>query len=57
MGLITETNQQYYAGSQNFRGNVANDPNQTFITTFDTDLILGSINSWDPSDVVSGLLI
>ena len=51
MGLITETNQQYYAGSQNFRGNVANDPNQIFITTFDTDLILGSINSWDPSDI------
>ena len=50
MGLITETNQQYYAGSQGFRGNAANDPNQKFTTTFDTDLVLGSSTSWNPTD-------
>ena len=37
---ITETNQQYYQGSQGFRGNVGNDPNQAFLTTFDTSLVL-----------------
>ncbi len=42
-GLITETAQQYYAGSQNFRG----DGNTTkFTTTFDTDLYYGS---WNPT--------
>jgi len=50
MGLITETNQQYYAGSQGFRGNAANTINQKFTTTFDTDVILGSTTSWDPTD-------
>lgn len=50
MSLVTETNQQYYAGSQGFRGNAANDPNQQFQTTFDTDLILGNVNSWDPTN-------
>ena len=41
MGLITETNQQYYAGSQAFTV-PADGPNQKFTTTFDTDLIFGS---------------
>ena len=50
MGLITETNQQYYAGSQGFRGNAANTINQKFTTTFDTDVILGSTTSWNPTD-------
>jgi len=50
MSLVTETNQQYYAGSQGFRGNGTNDPNQQFPTTFDTDLILGNVNSWDPTN-------
>ena len=41
MGLITETNQQYYAGSQTFV--VPGDgPNQKFTTTFDTNLVFGN---------------
>jgi hypothetical protein len=46
-GLITETNQQYYAGAQGFViENPAGESTWTF--TFDTDLILGS---WDPTAV------
>jgi len=41
MGLITETNQQYYAGSQTFIV-PADGADQKFTTTFDTDLIFGS---------------
>jgi hypothetical protein len=45
-GLITETNRQYYAGSQGFQvTDVAGQTNFTF--TFDTDLYLGS---WDPNE-------
>ena len=42
MGLITETNQQYYQGAQGFlsNGNAA----QVYTTTFDTDLIFGNSN-------------
>tara|TARA_R110000796_G_scaffold27303_1_gene75455 strand:+ start:1707 stop:2945 length:1239 start_codon:yes stop_codon:yes gene_type:complete len=50
MSLITETNQQYYQGSQGFRGDAGNTQNQTLITTFDTDLIMGSATSWNPTD-------
>ena len=46
MGLITENNQQYYAGSQQFVS--AAGPNQKFTTTFDTNLVFGS---YDPSQV------
>ena len=43
MGLITETNEQYYAGSQKFI--VPGDaPNQQFTTTFNTELVFGSSN-------------
>jgi len=44
MGLITETNQQYYQGAQGFlsTGNAA----QVYPTTFDTDLIFGN---WNPA--------
>ena len=43
MGLITETNEQYYAGSQKFI--VPNDaPDQQFTTTFNTELVFGSSN-------------
>ena len=42
MSLITENNQQYYAGSQSFLS--AAGSGQTFTTTFDTDLIYGSYN-------------
>jgi len=40
MGLITESNQQYYAGSQKFLSSAG--AGQTFTTTFDTDLVFGS---------------
>ena len=44
-GLITETGQQYFDGSQGFRGDgVAVD----YTTSFNTDLYLGS---WDPTVV------
>jgi hypothetical protein len=39
-GLITETNEQYYAGSQRF----ISDGNGIITTTFNTDLILGSFD-------------
>ena len=45
MGLITETNQQYYQGAQQF---IADGASGSFLTTFDTNLILGS---FDPTDV------
>ena len=45
MGLITETNQQYYQGAQQF---VADGASGSFPTTFNTNLILGS---FDPTDV------
>jgi hypothetical protein len=49
MSLVTETNQQYYQGAQGFRGTgVAPFDNQTFQTTFDTDLVFGS---YDPNDI------
>jgi len=48
MGLITETNQQYYQGAQGFLSNqVAS--GEAFTTTFDTDLIFTDINSWNPA--------
>ena len=46
MGLITENNQQYYAGSQQFIS--AAGPNQKFTTTFDTNLVFGS---YDPLQI------
>ena len=47
MSLITETNQQYYAGSQSFLS-VTGNALETFTTTFDTNLVLGSN---DPTQV------
>jgi len=49
-GLITETAQQYYQGSENFRGNAGNTAGQSFVTSFDTNLFLGSTASWSPTD-------
>ena len=46
MGLITENNEQYYAGSQRFLSIAGT--GQKFTSTFDTNLILGSS---DPSQV------
>ena len=48
MASITETNQQYYQGAQGFRGDSGGTANQTFTTTFDTDLVF---KSYDPSDI------
>ena len=48
-GLVTETAQQYYAGSQQFRGDAGNTANQEFTTTFNTDLYLGSYDPTNPN--------
>ena len=53
MALITETNQQYYQGAQGFRGAFLADGvtlQSAFVTTFDTSLVFGSANAWDPND-------
>ena len=47
-GLITETNEQYYAGAQRFISNGAT----TFTTTFNTNLVFGS---YDPTNANYGL--
>jgi hypothetical protein len=46
-GLITETNRQYYAGAQQFTV-PATAVNQTFTSTFNTNLVVGSGNYSDP---------
>ena len=46
--LVTETNQQYYAGAQAFRGKSTGalfTAGQAFTTTFNTDLVFGN---YDP---------
>ena len=49
-GLITETNRQYYEGAQGFQvDNIAGQ--NSFTTTFNTDLIFGGTGSWDPNNV------
>ena len=45
-GLITETNRQYYAGAQQFTV-PATAVNQTFTSTFDTNLVVGTGNYSD----------
>ena len=49
MALVTETNQQYYQGAEVFlSASVLPTPNdQTFTTTFDTNLVFGS---YDPTE-------
>jgi hypothetical protein len=49
MGLITETNEQYYAGSQKFLV-PADGADQKFTTAFDTDLVFGGGTAWSPTD-------
>ena len=49
-GLITETSQQYYQGAESFRGDAGNTTGQSFVTSFDTALFLGSTTSWSPTD-------
>jgi hypothetical protein len=51
-GLITETNRQYYEGAQGF---IASGVQSSFTTTFNTNLIFGGIDAWDPNDVNYGL--
>ena len=52
MGLITETNEQYYAGSQKFLAvAVVGGAAQNFTTTFDTALVFGGANAWNPLDI------
>ena len=51
-GLITETAEQYFQGSQGFRGDAGNTAGQSFATTFDTDLYLGD---WSTTGVNYGL--
>jgi len=51
-GLITETAQQYFQGSQGFRGDAGNTTGQSFVTNFDTDLYLGD---WSTTGVNYGL--
>ena len=46
MGLITETNQQYYEGTQFFIASTTA-PNQEFTTSFNTDLVF---YKYDPND-------
>ena len=48
MGLITETNQQYYEGAQGFLSlaNLPNPNTQSFAATFDTNLIF---SDWNPA--------
>jgi hypothetical protein len=46
MGLITETNQQYYQGAQGFLS-ATGAVNEKFTTTFDTNLIFGD---WNPAN-------
>ena len=47
-GLITETNRQYYEGAQGFITQLGT---TEFTTTFNTDLVFGGINAWDPNDI------
>lgn len=47
-GLITETNRQYYEGAQGF---ASQSETAEFTTTFNTDLVFGGINAWDPNDI------
>lgn len=46
-GLITETNRQYYEGAQGFIGDGILD---TFLATFNTDLVFLDPNAWSPSN-------
>jgi hypothetical protein len=47
-GLVTETNRQYYEGAQGFITVLGQ---TTFTTTFNTDLVFGGLNAWDPNNI------
>ena len=52
-GLITETNEQYYAGAQRF----ISDGTGVITTTFNTDLILGSLSPNDAAYTLNNFKI
>ena len=54
-GLITETNRQYYAGSQGFYDETALAAGKSWTFTFNTDLIFGGVDAWDPDSADYGL--
>lgn len=47
-GLITETNRQYYEGAQGFITTLGQ---TAFAATFNTNLVFGGLNAWDPNDI------
>ena len=47
-GLITETNRQYYEGAQGFYDETSSGPGKSWTFTFNTDLIFGGVDAWDP---------
>lgn len=49
-GLINETNQQYYVGTQNNIVSYTGGVIDSMVYTFDEVLSLGSSSSWDPND-------
>jgi len=49
-GLINETNQQYYVGTQNNIVSYTGGVIDSMVYTFDEVLSLGSSTSWDPND-------
>jgi hypothetical protein len=54
-GLITETNRQYYAGAQGFYDETASGSGKSWTFTFNTDLIFGGEDAWDPWNESYGL--
>ena len=49
-GLINETNQQYYVGTQNNIVSYTGGVMDNMVYTFDEVLTMGGTNSWDPND-------
>ena len=49
-GSITETNQQYYVGSQNNIVSYTEAILDSMVYTFDEVLKMGSSDSWDPTN-------
>jgi len=48
MSSITQTNQQYYQGAQQFVA--TGQSGESFVTTFDVDLVFKNRNAWDPNN-------
>ena len=58
MGLLTETNQQYYAGQQSFTATGVASPNEKFTWTGDTILIntVAGVSNTNYSITVNGVI-